>query len=56
MKETVVATAFMFELILFEIFGQRNGIIFYPLYALKSGLSNVIWDLLLQLFGESINK
>ena len=54
-KEDVVAAVFMFELILFQIFGPRNGILFCPLIFLQRAISNAIFDLVLQLFSEGIN-
>ena len=47
MKETVVAAVFMFELILFQIFGPKNDMPFCPLIFLQSGIFYAICDLVL---------
>ena len=47
MKEDVVATVFMFELILFQIFGPKNAKLFCPLIFLQRAISNAIFDLML---------
>ena len=54
-KQDVVAGVFMFELTLFQIFVPRDDILFYPLFVLQRGISNAIYDLVLQLFSEDIN-
>ena len=48
-KEAVVAAIFMLELNIFQIFGPRNDIPFCALIVLKSGISNVICNLLTDL-------
>ena len=54
-KEDVVATVFMFELTLFQIFGPKNDIPFCPLIVLQRDISNAICDLVLYLFREGMN-
>ena len=42
------------QLRLFQIFGPRNDILFFPLFVLQSGISNALCDLLLYLCREGI--
>ena len=53
-KETVAAVVFMFELNLLRILGSINYVFWYPLFALKCGISDVIYNLMLYLFREDI--
>ena len=46
-KKDVVAAAFMFELILFQIFSPRNDILFWPFVVLQRDISSTICDLVL---------
>ena len=46
-KEDMVAAVFIFDLILFQIFGPRNDVLFCPLIVLQRGIFDAIFDLVL---------
>ena len=52
LKELVFVAVFIFEPNLFQTFQPQND--FFPLFVLQSGISNVIFDLVLQLFKDAI--
>ena len=53
--QAVAAAVFMFGLNLFQIFGQRNDILFCPVFVLQSDISNAICKQVLQLFSDGKN-